>query len=410
MPVNLNTLPGPALRPLPPKPLRWLSALVGLVAAGILLMRFLGKLVGETTFWWFAIGIPVIVWTVLMGFRLAVYMMQQIHANAWDQRREQVILQEVRRGRRALQILGVECRTAHEADAQFTTVVEALLLNETKIFPQTSWRGEGSVRHSRLPVTEGLLPHEQVSATFTDLLESLTEPLSRLDKDNPVAILLESSSSLSTARIQELWQETWLESGLPQPMRFITGGGMMAIDHWLDHRIKDNAVLLVIALQIAPEHPEMTAETAVGLLLGNRLTQNTLVPIALLHRPESSAPQPEILQEKLLQAADWVPLLPDSLQHLWLTGVYRQNEAYQSAVVAQNKAPLVSIDLESGVHNFDEFLGDPGRAGPWLAIAAAAQAIGQSPVPHMIISGEQGSETVWCTVVAPIASHKENTA
>lgn len=112
MPVNLNTIPGPALRPLPPKPLRWLSTLVGLIATGILLMRFLGKLVGETSFWWFAIGIPVLFWVVLMGFRLTVYIMQQIHANAWDKRREQVILQEVRRGRRALQILAAEHRTA----------------------------------------------------------------------------------------------------------------------------------------------------------------------------------------------------------------------------------------------------------------------------------------------------------
>lgn len=45
---------------------------------------------------------------------------------------------------------------------------------------------------------------------------------------------------------------------------------------------------------------------------------------------------------------------------------------------------------------------------PWLAIAAAAQAIGHSPVPHMILSGEQGSDTVWSTVVSPYASRKEN--
>lgn len=61
-------------------------------------MRFLGKLLGDTEFWWFAIGIPVVFWLVLMGFRLAIYLMQQIQANAWDSRREQVILQEVRRG------------------------------------------------------------------------------------------------------------------------------------------------------------------------------------------------------------------------------------------------------------------------------------------------------------------------
>lgn len=83
MPVKLTTIPGPFLRPSPPKPLRWLIVLLGFIAAGILLMRFLGKLLGDTEFWWFAIGIPVVFWLVLMGFRLAIYLMQQIQANAW---------------------------------------------------------------------------------------------------------------------------------------------------------------------------------------------------------------------------------------------------------------------------------------------------------------------------------------
>lgn len=60
MPVKLTTIPGPFLRPSPPKPLRWLIVLLGFIAAGILLMRFLGKLLGDTEFWWFAIGIPVV--------------------------------------------------------------------------------------------------------------------------------------------------------------------------------------------------------------------------------------------------------------------------------------------------------------------------------------------------------------
>lgn len=58
MPVKLTTIPGPFLRPSPPKPLRWLIVLLGFIAAGILLMRFLGKLLGDTEFWWFAIGYP----------------------------------------------------------------------------------------------------------------------------------------------------------------------------------------------------------------------------------------------------------------------------------------------------------------------------------------------------------------
>ncbi len=71
-----------------------------------------------------------------MGFRLAIYLMQQIQANAWDSRREQVILQEVRRGRRALQILAAACSTAHDPDLQFTGIADALLRNDNKSFPR----------------------------------------------------------------------------------------------------------------------------------------------------------------------------------------------------------------------------------------------------------------------------------
>lgn len=177
MPVNLNAIP--SITPVA-KPLRWLSTLVGLIATGILLMRFSGKLVGETSFWWFAIGIPVLFWVVLMGFRLTVYIMQQIHANAWDKRREQVILQEVRRGRRALQILAAEHRTALAARAQFTDTTDALLRNEDILFSQTSWNGQSSVRHSRLPDSVDVLPQAQVSSAFAELLQTLTEPLSHL--------------------------------------------------------------------------------------------------------------------------------------------------------------------------------------------------------------------------------------
>ncbi|PVZ79405.1 hypothetical protein C9426_33730 [Serratia sp. S1B] len=376
-------------------------------------MRFLGKFLEENAFWWFAIGVPVVLWGALMGFRLAIYTMQLIQANAWDQRREAVILQETRRGRRALQILAAECSTAHLADVQFITMTDSLLRNEHKLVSQRSWKGENGVRHSRLPAAEGLALEAQISAAFADLLKSFATPLSALSSEMSVNVLLESSCSLPPARVQEIWQQAWLESQIKRSTQFVTGSGMAVIDYWLDHHINEKAVLLVVALQIAPEQPEMTAEAVVGLLLGNRLTQHVLMPIALLHRPESSGAKAEALQETVLQALDWVPLLPPgSLQHLWLVGLFGQTETYQSVVIAQSQEPLVSIDLNSGVHNFDEFLGDPGSAGPWLAIAAAAQVISHSPAPHMVISGDTGSEsdTVWCTVVAPTASHKENQA
>jgi len=369
-------------------------------------MRFLGKLVGNSAFWWFAIGIPAGLWIVLAFIRLIIYTLRQLQANAWDNRREQVILQEIRRGRRALQILSAECLTAHSHDLSFAPITELLQRNENRILPQNSWNGGNNIRHSRLPVTVDMSPDALVLTSVSALLKKLSAFFSLLPLNNAIAVLFESSSSLPDAKIEALWQQAWQQSGICQTFSFIEGQGLAAIDHWLDHCIKDKAVLLVVALQVAPEQPEGSAEAVVGLLLGNRLTQSTLSPRGLLHRPEASSACAEELQAAILQATHWVPLPPGALQHLWLSGLTGNSEAWKSAVAAQNNEPLNSIDTKTGLHDINQFLGNPGCAAPWLAIAAAAQSTFGSP--HMIISSEKEGDIVWSTVISPNASHKEN--
>ncbi|MEF9672781.1 hypothetical protein QNM99_12885 [Pseudomonas sp. PCH446] len=94
------------------------------------------------------------------------------------------------------------------------------------------------------------------------------------------------------------------------------------MDQWLDQRITDQALLLVVALRFAPQQPEGTAEVAVGLLFGNRLTQTTLAPIAYLHRPEQErGPTTEALLYAARQSLDWVPLEAKSIEQVWRGGL-----------------------------------------------------------------------------------------
>ena len=396
MPVEIKKIPEPSPRPAQPNISRWLTALISMMAIGILLMLLL-----ENNFWRFTACIPVGLWGILLFSRMIIFLIGHIWANAYDRCREQYILKEVRRGRRALQILAAECTTAHASDILFTTISEPLLRNINVLFPQNTWGAAGNVRHSRLTVTEGTSIESVVTTAFNVLLQKLSMPLSALPKDNPVAILLESSSSIPVSEIKAIWLQSWHNSGIKQPIEFIDGQGLAVVDRWLDYRINENTVLLVVALQIAPEEPEMSAETAVGILLGNRLTQKSLIPYALLHRPEASGANAEALQEGLLQAADWVPLQPDAVEHLWLSGIDETSDARASAIIAQGKPPLSHISQEAGLHDFNHYLGPPGRAAPWLAIAAAAKIISDTPTSHMIISGEQGCDTVWSTVISP---------
>ncbi|WP_300005901.1 hypothetical protein [uncultured Cedecea sp.] len=404
MPVKIKDIPGPSARPSPPKLLRWIAVLVCIVTIGILLMRLLGKYIDNDRFWWLAIGVPLGGWGIVASFFMSVFVLRHIRANAYDRRREQYILKQVRRGRRALQILSAECITAHTTDLRLTTIAESLQRNLNVLFPQTSWGGGDNIRHSRLPAAEGIPIASVVVTAFSALLQKISVSLLTLPADNPVAILLESSSSLPEAEIKTIWLQVWQKYGMEQPIEFVSGQGLEAVDRWLDYRINENTVLLVIALQIAPEEPDMTAEAVVGLLLGNQLTQKTLIPYALLHRPEASAMNANALQEGVLQAADWVPLSPNAIEHLWLSGINETSDARTSVFVVQGKPPLDHISQNVGLHDFNRYLGYPGCTAPWLAITAAAQLIRNTPAAHMIISGEQNSDVVWSTVISPHAS------
>ena len=408
MPVNLDTIPAPYLRPTPPKPLLWLAALVCLVATGILLMRLLGKLVSENTFWWFAMGIPAMVWLVLMGIRMAVYMIQQIKANAWDKRREQVILQEVRRGRRALQILAATFSTAHIANAEFTDCTEAMLRNQQMLTPQTSWKKENTIRHSKLPASNDLESQDRIAAAFAELLESFVDTFAFIRPDHPIAVLLESTSSIPGALVKEIWLKAWEKRAFPQPTHFVRGSGLRVIDNWLDNHIQDEDLLLVVAVHIAPDVTLFSAEAVVGLLLGNRLKQKDLLPLALLHRPELSEPDDEMLRATAVQAADWVPMSIDRVQHLWLTGISAKSDAYRAILKVKTALPFTGLEQQSDMHHIDSFLGNTALVAPWLAIAVSAKAMSYSPAPQFIFNGEQGSESVWSCAVSPNASHKEN--
>ncbi|MDN5681710.1 MAG: hypothetical protein L0G81_13895, partial [Ewingella sp.] len=151
-----------------------------------------------------------------------------------------------------------------------------------------------------------------------------------------------------------------------------------------------------------------SAEAVVGVLLGNRRTQKDLLPLALLHRPELSEANDEMLHATAVQAADWVPMSIDRVQHLWLTGISAKSDAYRAILKVKTALPFTGLEQQSDMHHIDSFLGNTALAATWLAIAVAAKAMSYTTAPNFIFNGEQGSESVWSCAVSPNASHKEN--
>jgi hypothetical protein len=235
------------------------------------------------------------------------------------------------------------------------------------------------------------------------VLADLAPTLTLLPDDAPLALLLEVDSAVPEHLLQRLWRQAWSESGIRQATASAEGEGLAALDHWLDERIGDQALLLVVALQLMPEQPEGTAEVAVGLLFGNRLTQTVLPPMALLHRPEQERePTTAALLYAARQALDWVPLEPQSIEQTWRVGVDVQRDAALATVLAE--VPLPSKHNQ-GFNAMDTQLGHPGKASPWLAIAAATQAIEYGAGPQFVFSGAGGGDArLWNTVLTPVLS------
>ena len=407
MSVDLKNIPDISVRPSPPKLTRWMAVLVILIGLAVVVFRLM---TGENNPW-LTVGLPALAVGGLLFILLVIYLLRSIFANAHDRAREETIIREVRRGRRALQILAAECCTAHSsADNPFTTIGSHLIKNENVFFPQRSWRGEENMRLSQITRTGGLKEEQYLEILFTSLIHKMAHPLSLLPADRPVVVLLEHSSSVPEDKAYALFWQAWKKSGIKQPTSTLAGSGAEAIDRWLDLHIRSEAVLLVVSWQHAPANTLRSAEAISGVLLGNRLTQNSLSPLALLHRPESGEGAADALHYAILQALDWVPVKAGKLEHLWLSGVDIENEGYVTLMEAINAAGLESVDRTTGVHHFNEFLGDPGKAAFWLAVAAATQSMQQQPAYHLLISREQQHGKVWSMVVSPIAPVKESEA
>lgn len=404
MPVRLDKVPPLALRPARPGFLRWLGLLVLCLFLGVVGGVVLGDEAlphWPVDFWGLAVGIPIFGWCALGFFRVALYIGQQGVADGWDEAREEDLIRKIRQGRRSQQVLSVSLYTAFrypedQPDAQLNKLsggTETLKSQPTRL-------DEAPLRHSRLHSGADESSSDLLMRVLTQVLTDLAQTLAQVPDDRPLALLLEVDSSFSEDLLCRMWQQAWAESGIRQSTVPVEGCGLAAVDRWLDQHIRDQAMLMVVALQLAPQQPEDTAEVAVGLLLGNRLTQSTLAPIAYLHRPEQERqPTDADLLYATRQALDWVPLEGQAVEQVWQVGIAAQRTAAMASVLLETPIPVESAQ---GVRNLDASIGNPGKAAPWLAIAAATQTIERGGGPQFIFSGGDDAAALWCTVLMPV--------
>ncbi|HEX8595872.1 MAG TPA: hypothetical protein VF682_21735 [Pseudomonas sp.] len=406
MPVKLDKVPAPLNAPATPRAWFWLLLLVVLLLAGVALALWLaGDDLAQQPdrFWLNGLGAPLVIWCVLGLLRVMAYAGESGVAEGWNDAREEDMAQRIRRGRRSQQVLAVSLHTAsRELGAENGDAQLAALHGGHKVLTvQPDWQAsEDGARHSRLAYEQGESPETLLRRVLRQVLGDIAQVLERLPDDQPLALLLDMSSSLTDHTLNELWQDVWAASGIRQPTTLIEGSGLSVVDGWLDQRIQDPALLLVVAFQLAPADAQNTAEAVTGVLFGNRLTQTVLEPVAYLHRPEQERkPDAQALLDAARQALDWVPVEASSIQHAWIAGADFNRTADISAALSSLQ---ILAERQSGLHDLGTYLGNPDCAAAWVAVAASVESIRAEPTPHFVFSrGSTADARLWCSVVMP---------
>ncbi|MNX97824.1 hypothetical protein D3C86_1302050 [compost metagenome] len=415
MPVRIDKVPPPLAALAAPRAWLWLLLLLVLLLSGLGLTLWLwGDVWADepNRFWLVALGIPFMGWCVLGFGRAMAYLGESSSADGWNDAREADLIQTMRQGRRSQQVLVVSLHTALRGLGAPTGEAqrEALHNGDKALTVQPDWQGseEGS-RHSRLATEQGELPKALLRRVLQQALSEIATVLESLQKDKPLSLLLEMNCSIADDDLNETWQAVWAESGIRQTATRIEGNGLAVVDHWLDQRIHDQALMLVVAMQLAPAEVEGSAETVVALLFGNRLTQTTLQPLAYLHRPEQArASTVDALLCATRQALDWVPVEASSIRHAWLAGTDAERTSAITMTLSESAMP---VKASQGLHGLNATLGDPGCTAPWVAIAAAVESIREEGNPHFMFSGDNSTDTgLWCSVVMPPPLKQEKIA
>lgn len=405
MPVNLKHIPPPAARPNPPVWWVWALLLLLALVAGIGYALYSSHTPSGTNtqaFWEIALEIPSLIWLGLLVLRIVWFKGGEAMSDGWDKEREYRLDCEIRRGQRALQVLGVSLHSAlrpvDDADGQAQWV--AFLKGEQALKTQASWTSNQGTRHSRLPHAKDETAEQVLERVLRKITEDVAGMLSAFSADTPVTLLLEYESASGESMADAVWQSCLARSDILQPIARTEENGLAVVDSWLDSHNNTPSLLLVIAFQIAPEKSEGTAEAAVGLLFGNPDIQNSLLPLAILHRPEQThQPDTESLHYALKQALNWGPVLPENVTCGWRVGV---DNAWQEGIATGLMALSCPLNTGSDLHNIDSILGYPGPAAPWVAIACAT-AQSNSVGPQLIVSGEYSqSSSLWATLVSPV--------
>jgi len=357
------------------------------------------KEINSEVFWTSALGLPFLFWLILVALRVAWYNGQLSMVQSRNEERERQLCREIQRGQRYLNIFGMSLHSAlrESEDVDGAKQWDALQSKVSVLKTQPSWKNNEGIRHSRMSLDDGEDTGQMLERRLKKTIEELSLVLSSVPQDMPVSLLLESNSSLPESQVEELWRKSWSEGQIRQSVTRLEEGGLAVVDKCLDESHHMHSLLMVIAIQVSPEHLEGSAESIVGLLLGGNHILPGLTPLARLHRPElMHHTKAEDFQYALKQSMCWVPVSADKVKSGFLVGVAPE---WNMTIATGLQEIESSINIGQDLHDLGNTLGYPGPAAPWVAITCAVESCRRNDSQLIVSGNNQNDAPMWVTMV-----------
>ncbi|CAN0625834.1 conserved protein of unknown function [Burkholderia multivorans] len=399
MPVDFNRVPPRVEVPSPPRVsmIVWTVLLVLVMGAGPGLTITLWPTDRPTNtlwFWFCVVGYPLLAWAFLLFAWLGYGYVRRNQAIATNRVSEEAEQACHATAGRPLAILGhAWCFSADDSENSLEGIragAELAKLRPSGAVPDS----EVNARWLDIPDMHfhpgnELAEHARHHAVSTWLLERLIDRLLPNLKALPPGTRLQVEllhrsrlkSDAVKARMRELLAERMpaLKFDVALAEHDIP---LFRTDAWLDDRGVNTACLLVaIELHdaISTVLSDGVAEAGVALLVGRPRLASPPMPVGLrLHRPAkgafaAAAPTLEL-------AVGWGQSSPDRLRAVWAHGLTSDSmSAVRQAASIPDETRWIALEMP---------IGNCAGAGPWLAVALAAESARATGDPQLVLGGE----------------------
>ncbi|GAB7523103.1 hypothetical protein PBS_20870 [Paraburkholderia sp. 2C] len=359
-------------------------------------------------FWGYVLGIPNLVFAVLLGLDRSAYEVFWFRAHYRNQFRDKWVQEKVCAAQRPLQVLAI----GYALPIGNPTLIAAIADGKTLPKPQAPRKGSSVIVHGRFeeanaPVDDpSNIPPVDVEVEDDlplDERRSVAPLTLKIAKAlEPLAVSLHALTQYEPAywprvRVLAAGQEATLcESQVSDALRIAglpelaclaipANDGLLIVDAWLD--AQEQRPLLVVATAWHDVNPPVgSTEGCVAILLnpGFYRLPDAVKVMGALHRPVAEL---ATLSDLFANAMMWGKVTGPEIKHAWITRLPTEQD--NTLLAGLHEASLSEVESQEARHRPDRIIGDAGAVNGWLSIAAAIESAEHGP--HLIVDRDRAA-------------------